>query len=59
MIPGDPNEDGNPQVIEPGESCPEDGEPEALDYEKPDDEEAEIAYLGKPRSFVYMRQGFG
>ena len=45
---GDPNEDGNPQVIEPGESYPEDGEPEALDYEKPDDEDAEIAYSVNP-----------
>lgn len=42
---GDPDSDeGNPQVIEPGESYPEDGEPEALDYENPDDEEAEIVY---------------
>lgn len=46
---GDPDSDeGNPHVIEPEESYPEDREPEALDYGKEDDEDAEIAYSVSP-----------
>ena len=54
---GDPNtEEGNPQIIEPGESYPDDGESERLDYENPDDEEAEIVYSVNPKlSYTAVR----
>ena len=54
---GDPNSDeGSPQVIEPGKKYPEDGEPESLSYENPDNEEAEIVVAVNPKlSYTCVR----
>lgn len=54
---GDPDtEEGNPQVIEAGESYPEDGEPEELRYENQEDEDKEIVYSVEPElSYTCVR----